>query len=170
MKKLIIIILLILTAGVVYAFTRPSGIQATVYESNSQSQAANLSEPNVEQITKPMPSTNASQPNSGNLSPETGWSAFPGITEPQPQIDVSAQINIGNGSPEPKTITAKQGQRVSIAFTSAIRDQVVIEGYNYDTYVEPQRDSTLGFQVNTKGQFTIKLVKLNKTIGILVVK
>lgn len=168
MKKTIGVIMLLLAAGIAYVLTRPGGEQKIFYRNDTQTKFTDTKEPKLEQVAEAAPASNTPQSNSGNLSPETGWSAFPKADE-QPAPDVTAQINIGNGSPDPKTITAKQGQRISITFTASIRDQVVIEGYNYDTYVEPMRDSTLGFQTNNKGTFNIKLVKLKKVIGMLVV-
>lgn len=167
MKKLIIIIILLLAAGTVYIFTRPGSRNQTItYQSDAPSHAENLPQPSTSRTIQPAPNNNTPQPNSGNLSPETGWSAFPKVGE-QPAPDVTAQINIGTGSPEPKTLSARQGQRVSITFTASIRDQVIIEGYNYDTYVEPMRDSTLGFAVDKKGSFKIQLVNKKTVVGIL---
>ncbi len=166
MKKIIIIIILLLAAGAVYVFTRPGRNQTTIYKSDTPSHTEDLPQPSTSRTIQPAPNDKTPQPNSGNLSPETGWSAFPKVGE-QPAPDVTAQINVGAGSPEPKTISARQGQRVSITFTASIRDQVVIEGYNYDTYIEPLRDSTLGFTADKKGSFKIRLVNKKTVVGIL---
>ncbi len=86
-----------------------------------------------------------------------------------PKADVETKISIGNSNIEPKTITAKEGQRVSITFTSGIRDEMHIEGYNASTYVEPGRESTIQFQANKSGKFSITLVQTKKTIGTLII-
>jgi heme/copper-type cytochrome/quinol oxidase subunit 2 len=166
MKKTIATIILLLVATMIYVFTRPEEKQKTIYRDTDQPKATDTEKPKSEKIVEAAPANNTPLPNSGNLSPETGWSAFPKADE-QPAPDVTAQINIGNGSPEPKTISSKQGQRISITFTSSVRDQVIIGGFNINTYVEPQRDSIISFMVNKPGQFAITLVRLKKTIGIL---
>lgn len=87
-----------------------------------------------------------------------------------PKADVSAQINIGNGNNESKTITAKKDQQVSILFTAGIRDELRIDGYNATTNVEPGRESTIQFAATKTGEFPIKLVNTKKTVGILIIK
>lgn len=156
---------ILLVGPLVYFFIKPLGEQTTFYNKNESEkvEVKKIEIPKQTQASSPK----LSEPNSGNHSPETGWSAFPGVSEPQAVADINAQINVGNGSPEIKIISAKKGQRVSILFTASIRDQVKIEGYNVDTYIEPLRESTIGFNVDKAGSFKITLVKLKKTIGTL---
>ncbi len=164
MKKILIFAML-LVGALVYFFVKPTGEQTTFYNKNESEKVE------VKKIETPIQTQASSpkipEPNSGNKSPETGWSAFPGVLKPQAAPDVNAQISAGNGSPELQTISAKKGQRVSILFTANIRDLVKIEGYNIETYIESRRDSTIGFNADKKGIFPITLVKLNKTVGTL---
>jgi heme/copper-type cytochrome/quinol oxidase subunit 2 len=105
-----------------------------------------------------------------NIPDETGWSAFPRLSSPLPEPDITSQINVGNGSIEPKSIMAKVGQQVKITFTAVIRDEVRIEEYDINTYVEPQRESTVQFTAKKIGKFLIVLVKTKKTVGTLIIK
>ncbi len=177
MKKIVLIVVIIALAAFLYISLRPDNKQTVSYnrtDDEVEQSAAPAKDNEAAQIINTgesqAPASPTSVPNSGNRSPETGWTAFPGVPEPQPKIDVSAQINVGNGFVEPKTIKAKQGQRVSIMFTATIRDLAKIQGYNAETYIEPQRESAIGFTVDKAGDFPIILTKLNKTIGTLKVE
>jgi hypothetical protein len=62
-----------------------------IYRDTDQPKATDTEKPKSEKIVEAAPANNTPLPNSGNLSPETGWSAFPKADE-QPAPDVRNEI------------------------------------------------------------------------------
>lgn len=170
LKKItLLIILIIVVVGIVYWKLRTEPQKSATEQNKTLSASKQEAEDATEtELSKDV--ENASQSSSGNYSEGTGWSAYPKSSEPEPTPDVRAEIYVKSGSDAVQTVTAKKGDRVSVMFTANFRDEVVFEGYPAKTNIEPGKESTLAFYVNTPGTFAIKLASSQKKIGILEVR
>lgn len=160
----------LLVTGILYWVFQSKDQAPTTFQNTNSSKPSNSkqSEENISTNSKAEPKQPVA--NSGNTSPETGWSGFPGSSEPEPKPNVTAEFYVKNGSEEKLSVSAKQGERVSIKFTANFRDEVIIKGYEVVTNIEPMRDSTVSFNADKAGEFGVRLVKANKIIGTLRVR
>lgn len=163
MKKSHIILVMVIGLPVVIAVS-------AYFVSQKESPQINIGNTNT-QNTEEKPIQNSDTlPEVSEIHPsdETGWSAFKKTTsDPEPNPDVTVEIGVGRSASEPKTISAKAGQRVKITFTSAINDQVVIENYTVNTYIMPLGEFSMAFNADKKGKFAINLVDTKRTVGYL---
>ena len=162
MRKVTYLIILgglLVIAGLVYLKLKPTD-QKKVAVDNTLPKV-------IEQ--KPSPDTKISGNSNPNAYSETGWSAFYKPNETELAPDVLAEINVGRSASEIKTVSAKKGQRVQLKFTSAINDQVKVEGYNASVYIMPLGEFSTTFSADKIGEFSISLVNNKKTIGKLVI-
>lgn len=158
MKKLLLLVLFLLLIGFGFWIWRSDSDTKTLTFNTPSSNDL----PSENNVSSPIPETKPSD--------ETGWSAFSTINEqPEPTPDVNAQISIGRSPSDIKTITANSGERVKITFTSAISDQVKIEGYSANTYVMPLGEFSISFNADKTGEFAIILVNNKREVGKLIV-
>lgn len=160
-KYLIILIIAILLGGIAWYLFGQSDKSTSSYTKNM---SQNSSQQNSATLA-----TNSPQSSGNKPADETGWSASaPDKPIQTPAPDVSSTFNIGNGSSDPKNVSATKGQRVALTFTNSnINDQVLIEGYDVNTYIIPLSESTIEFTVDKSGTFNITLAKKKTIIGTL---
>lgn len=159
---------IIFLAIVVYFLVKPGSQKPTTYQNNNQPKLGDNSQTkDAGSLASKDGDTTKPLANSGNTSSETGSSVNASPPSKEPSPDVVVAMDLGSGSPEPKTVQAKQGDRVRITFTANIRDEVKIASYDIVTNVEPRRDSSIAFNADKVGEFAITLVKTNKIVGTL---
>lgn len=165
-KILTTIIGVLLVGGAVYFLVKSGDQEPTTFRNTNGTKS------DEGQQDKIVESKNGTQAgiDSGNAYSETGESGTTRTPLPEPVPDVTATMDLGKGTSEPKTVVAKKGDRVSILFTASIRDEVKISGYDIVTNVEPGRNSGIAFNTDKVGEFAITLVKINKIVGTLRVR
>lgn len=164
MKKLILIAAILLISGFVIKgiFKRPKPevtIKNTPAITSQNSIEVGSSSKSAEKAT--------SNPNE-NIADATGRSYYDKPANASPKVDVAESFNVGSSGDIYKTVEARFGQRVGMTFSGSLDDQVVIDGYNIDTYTDnPLTERAVKFTADKKGEFRIRLVKSKKDIGVL---
>ena len=82
--------------------------------------------------------------------------------------DNSLVVNLSvNQTPaEPKTVKIKQGQKVTVNFTSEVTDSAHLHGYDIVTPLKAGEDTTLNFTADKTGRFELELEKSERGLAV----